>query len=100
MRTSLRLLALLIALGGTCLFGLSQAHLDPKAPPPPDARVDINSASMEELLKVPGLARTWAARIVHFRPYRMKNDLLDKGIVSDQVYDRIKDYIIAHRNRE
>jgi DNA uptake protein ComE-like DNA-binding protein len=67
--------------------------------PPPDARVDINSASLDQLMKVPGMTRTWAARIIRFRPYRMKNDLVDRGIVSGQVYDRIKDYIIAHRER-
>jgi competence protein ComEA len=63
----------------------------------PDQRVDINRASMEELLKVPGMTRSWAGRVVRFRPYRSKQDLLDKGIVSGEVYNRIKDYIIAHR---
>ncbi|WP_348264330.1 helix-hairpin-helix domain-containing protein [Telmatobacter sp. DSM 110680] len=67
--------------------------------PAPDARIDINTASLEELMKAPGMTPTWAARIIRYRPYRAKNDLLDKGIVSNQIYDRIKDYIIAHRNR-
>ena len=48
-------------------------------------------------MKVPGMTRTWAARIIRYRPYRAKNDLIDRGVVSNQVYDRIKDYIIAHR---
>ena len=42
---------------------------------------------------------SWAGRIVRFRPYRTKLDLLEKGVVSDQVYDRIKDYVIAHREK-
>ena len=46
------------------------------------------------------MTRTWAARIVRYRPYRAKNELLDKGVVSDEVYDRIKDYIIAHRIKQ
>jgi hypothetical protein len=45
------------------------------------------------------MARTWAARIIRFRPYRAKNELLDRGIVSHEVYARIKDHIIAHRIR-
>jgi competence protein ComEA len=61
--------------------------------------VDINTASVDQLMKVPGLARTWAARIIRFRPYRGKNELLDRGIVSAAVYARIKDHIIAHRVR-
>ena len=65
----------------------------------PEMRVDLNSASMEELLQVPGMTRTWAARIVRFRPYRAKNELLDRGVVTSEVYSRIKEYIIAHRNK-
>jgi len=68
--------------------------------PAPEARIDINHASMDELLKVPGLGRGWARRIVRFRPYRTKQDLLDKGVVSSEVYDRIKDFVIAHRDKQ
>ena len=66
--------------------------------PPPEARIDINHAAVSELLKVPGLTPTWAGRIVRFRPYHTKADLLDRGVVTMQVYDRIKDYVIAHRD--
>jgi len=59
--------------------------------------VDINTASIEQLIRIPGLTRTWAARIIRFRPYRGKNELLDHGIISVAVYARIKDRIIAHR---
>jgi DNA uptake protein ComE-like DNA-binding protein len=65
--------------------------------PPPEARIDINHASVEELLKVPGMTRSWAGRIVRFRPYRSKQDLLDRGVLPGDVYDRIRDYVIAHR---
>lgn len=68
--------------------------------PAPDARIDINSASLDELMKAPGMTRTWAARIVRYRPYRAKNELLDKGVVSDEVYERIKDYVIAHHIKQ
>jgi len=68
--------------------------------PPPEARTDINHATVAELLKVPGITPSWAGRIVRFRPYRTKADLLDRGIVTNQVYDRIKDYVIAHRDKQ
>ena len=61
--------------------------------------VDINMASLDQLIKIPGLSRSWAARIIRFRPYRGKNELLDRGIVTAEVYARIKDHIIAHRIR-
>jgi DNA uptake protein ComE-like DNA-binding protein len=65
--------------------------------PPPEARIDINRASVEELLQVPGMTRSWAGRIVRFRPYRTKVDLVDRGVITAEVYERIKDSVIAHR---
>ena len=72
----------------------------PHATPAPEARVDINHAGIDELMKIPGMTASWAGRIVRFRPYRSKQDLLDHGIVTSEVYDRIKDYVIAHRDKQ
>jgi competence protein ComEA len=80
---------------------LAQQQTTPqKAAASPQMRVDINHAPLEELLKVPGMTRSWAGRIVRFRPYRTKQDLLDHGVVTSEVYDRIKDFIIAHHDKE
>ena len=68
--------------------------------PPPEERTDINRATLRELLKVPGMTPSWAGRIVRFRPYHTKADLLERGIVTAAVYDRIKDYVIAHREKQ
>jgi DNA uptake protein ComE-like DNA-binding protein len=78
----------------------TRAHKTSDKAPAPEARIDINHATLEELVKVPGMTETWARRIVRFRPYWTKDDLLDKGIVTSQVYDRIKDYVIAHRDAQ
>jgi DNA uptake protein ComE-like DNA-binding protein len=66
--------------------------------PSPEARIDINHATVNELLKIPGMTPSWAGRIVRFRPYRAKDDLLERGVITSTVYGRIKDYVIAHRN--
>lgn len=66
----------------------------------PDDRADLNHASLEELMKVPGMKRTWAQRIIRFRPYRSKQDLVDEGIVPGDVYGHIRDYVIAHREKK
>ena len=68
--------------------------------PAPEDRVDINHASLNQLLKVPGMTKVWAGRIVRFRPYRTKQNLVDRGVITPAVYDRIKDYIIAHREKQ
>lgn len=62
----------------------------------PEEKIDINSASLNQLCKVPGMTRTWAARIIRFRPYRAKNDLLDRDVVTSEVSDR-KNHITSHR---
>jgi DNA uptake protein ComE-like DNA-binding protein len=62
-----------------------------------NARVDINRASVDELLRVPGMTRTWAERIVKFRPYHSKADLLEQGVVTGDVYKKIRDYLIARK---
>jgi competence protein ComEA len=77
-----------------------QAAAKTKTTPSPEERLDINHASAAELAKVPSLTPSWAARIVRFRPYRTKQDLLDRGVLPSDVYDRIKDYVIAHRGDE
>ena len=51
------------------------------APPPRRASTSI-TPPLNELLKVPGMTPSWAGRIVRFRPYRSKADLLDRGIVT------------------
>jgi DNA uptake protein ComE-like DNA-binding protein len=92
--------------GLACLPGFCGPQSQPaiaqgkQEPPPPEQRVDINHASLDELTKVPGLTRPWAQRIVRFRPYRTKQDLLDLGVVPGDVYNRIKDYVIAHQNEK
>jgi DNA uptake protein ComE-like DNA-binding protein len=94
-----RVMVLLV--GGMWLPDAMHAQVAEKSPAlQPEQRVDINHATVEELVKVPGMTRVWAARIVRFRPYRAKNDLVDRGVVSAEVYDRIKDWIIAHRDKQ
>jgi competence protein ComEA len=80
--------------------GMPQAAAHKPEAPPPEARVDINRASVDELMKIPGMTQSWAGRIVRFRPYRSKQDLLDHGVVTSGVYDRIKDFVIAHREKQ
>jgi DNA uptake protein ComE-like DNA-binding protein len=75
----------------------AQRHDARKAEQASRAQVDINRASLEELLTVPGMTRTWAQRIVRFRPYRTKQDLLDEGVIPGRLYARLRDYLIAHR---
>jgi len=107
-RSRLRFTVAAVAILGLSMAGMVQSQDRdtrgiPKTSataPLPEMRVDINHASAEELLKIPGMTPSWAGRIVRFRPYRTKLDLVEYGVVTSQVYDRIKDYVIAHREAQ
>jgi competence ComEA-like helix-hairpin-helix protein len=59
--------------------------------------VDINAASAEELDRLPGVGPTRAKAIISHRPYNGKDDLVHRKIISQNVYDGIKDKIIARQ---
>jgi competence protein ComEA len=59
--------------------------------------VDINSASAEELDKLPGIGPARAKAIIANRPYGGKDDLANRKIIPANVYNQIKDKIIARQ---
>jgi DNA uptake protein ComE-like DNA-binding protein len=60
------------------------------------ARLDINTASKEELSQLPGIGDALSQKIIDGRPYNAKNDLVRRKIIPQSTYDGIKDQIIAH----
>jgi competence protein ComEA len=67
----------------------------PAAPAMAQALLDINSASKAELDALPGIGAARSDAIIKGRPYKGKDDLVNKKIIPQNVYDGIKDKIIA-----
>ena len=59
------------------------------------AKVDINSASKEELDALPGIGDAYAQKIIDGRPYKAKSDLVNKHILPSTTYEKIEDRIAA-----
>jgi len=65
------------------------------APAAKSAEIDINSATETELRTLAGIGEARAAAIIKGRPYKRKDELVQKKILTQGVYDGIKDKIIA-----
>jgi competence ComEA-like helix-hairpin-helix protein len=58
-------------------------------------RIDINSASQEELESLPGIGPTLARRIIEGRPYRTVDDLLRVKGIAEKRLAKIRGLVIA-----
>jgi len=69
----------------------AKAHAKKKAAP----KVDLNSASKEDLMKLPGMTEDSAEKVVNGRPYKTKGELLTKKMLTKAQYAKIRNLVIA-----
>jgi|SwirhisoilCB1_FD_contig_121_25843_length_468_multi_2_in_0_out_0_1 competence protein ComEA len=59
--------------------------------------IDINTATKEQLDALPQIGSARADAIIKGRPYKAKNELVDKKIIPSNAYNAIKDKIVARQ---
>jgi competence protein ComEA len=69
------------------------AHLASKTKRAP--AVDINSASKEDLMKLPGITDELAQKIIDARPYKTKTELTKKNVLTKLEYGKVRGHVIA-----
>lgn len=59
--------------------------------------LDLNSATREQLVALPGIGETYADAIIKNRPYKAKNELVSKKVIPASAYKKVRAHVIAHQ---
>ncbi|MDI3462122.1 MAG: hypothetical protein OJF50_000943 [Nitrospira sp.] len=57
--------------------------------------IDLNSATAEQLKALSGIGDAYADKIIKARPYARKDELVQKKVIPQATYDKIRDKIVA-----
>ncbi len=62
-----------------------------------DKQLDLNSATKDQLLSLPGVTAAQADRIIAGRPYNDPGDVVKRRIMPKAEYDKIADQVTAKK---
>jgi DNA uptake protein ComE-like DNA-binding protein len=62
---------------------------------PGAGRIDLNSASEDDLASLPGISRAKAGAIIDARPYTSSHQLVTRHLLTESQYERISTHVTA-----
>jgi DNA uptake protein ComE-like DNA-binding protein len=107
MRRAAALISIGIALsaGGACPQAAQLEGQDGDLQPrgeqvsPSSAKLDINAAGIDALVRLPGMTPQLAEQIVRNRPYRKLDDLLTRKVLGKKQFARIREFVVVSRDK-
>jgi competence protein ComEA len=100
-----------LAQGGTAAAGTSApaakattaapAHNSMSSTKKPAApKVELNTATKEQLMALPGVNESLADRIIAARPFKAKNDLVSKNLVTKAEFEKLSAHVMVKETKE